>query len=128
MGRTMPTSAWSLKRTNVQLDYKEVQNEVKAIAAVVSREYGLEHIEVFRNSITKINFRVFLEGLRRLHPFDDILLVMDQLNLHRSRETKDLLDEMGFLYAYTPVKSPRYNGIEEVFNMAKQKVKNQRLR
>ena len=45
--------------------------------AAVSREFGLEHIEIFRHSITKIRFKLFLEGLRRKYPFDDILLVMD---------------------------------------------------
>jgi len=30
------------------------------------------------------------------------------------------MDEMGFLYSWTPVYSPRYNGIEEVINIGKQ--------
>ena len=37
------------------------------------------------------------------------------------------MDELGFLYAYTPVYSPQYNGIEEVINIGKKKVKNTRL-
>ena len=37
------------------------------------------------------------------------------------------MDELGFLYAYTPVYSPQYNGIEEVINIGKKKVKNVRL-
>jgi len=40
---------------------------------------------------------------------------------------KELMDELGFLYTYTPVYSPLYNGIEEVFSQAKKLIKQQRL-
>lgn len=52
---------------------------------------------------------------------------MDQLSLHKSRETKDLMDELGFLYTYTPVQSPQFNGIEEVFSIGKNIIKKKRL-
>ena len=74
---TIVKRAWSSKRKNIELDYKQLQIQVKAIIAAASREYGLDHIEVFRHSITKIKFKLFLEGLRRKFPFDDILIVMD---------------------------------------------------
>jgi len=93
--------------------------EVKAIVAAVSREYGLEHFEVFKHSVNKIKFKFFLEGLRSKFPFDDILLVMDNLNLHKSDEVVELMDHLGFLYTYIPVYSPSYNGIEECFNILK---------
>ena len=40
---------------------------------------------------------------------------------------KALMDELGFMYTYTPVYAPEYNGIEEVFSMAKQIIKKKRL-
>jgi len=79
---------------------------VKAVIAAVSRERGLDQIDVFRHSITKIKFKLFLEGLRRRYPFDDILLVMDQLSLHKSVDVKELMDELGFMYTYTPAYAP----------------------
>ena len=54
---TIPKTAWSLKRSNIMLDYKETQSEVIAIAAAVSREYGMDYFEVFRHSINKTKFR-----------------------------------------------------------------------
>ena len=62
---------------NIQLDIKKIDMEAQSIIAAVSREYGVDHIDVFGRSITKIKFKLFLEGLRRKFPFDDILLVMD---------------------------------------------------
>jgi hypothetical protein len=52
---------------------------------------------------------------------------MDQLSLHKSRETKELMDELGFLYTYTPVQAPQFNGIEEVFSIGKSIIKKKRL-
>ena len=72
---TVPKRAWSPKLNNILLDYKEVQNEVQAVIAAVSRERGLDHVEVFRHSVTKRNFKVFLEGLRQKYLYDDILIM-----------------------------------------------------
>ena len=44
--RTLPSHVWSLPKTNVFLDQKEISIKAKAILAAVSREYGLDHIEV----------------------------------------------------------------------------------
>ena len=124
---TIPKATWSAKNDNHQLDFKQLRNEVKAILCAVSRENGLDFLDIYRHSITKIKFKLFLEGLRRKYPFDDILLIMDNLNLHKSNEVKDRMDELGFLYTYTPAYSPAFNGIEEVFSQAKLIIKKKRL-
>ena len=74
---TLSKFAWSARNTSLELDHKSLELEVKSIIAGVSRERGLDHIDVFRHSFTKIKFKLFLEGLRRKYPFDDILIVMD---------------------------------------------------
>ena len=48
------------------------------------------------------------------------MLVMDNLSLHKSNETKERMNELGFLYSWTPVYSPIYNGVEEIINIGKQ--------
>ena len=88
---------------------------------------GLEHIEIHNNSINKQKFKAFLENLRAKFPFDDVILVMDNLSFHKSRDVKERMDELGFLYTYTPAYSPQYNGIEEVINIGKHMVKKERL-
>ena len=102
----IPKRAWTPLRTNVPLDMKEITGEIFCIIAAVSREKGLEHFDVFERSITKIKWKMFLEDLRNKNPFDDIILIMDQLSLHKSRDTVERYDELGFMYAYTPVQSP----------------------
>ena len=53
------------------------------------------------------------------YPFENIILMMDNLSLHKSADTRARMDELGFRYTYTPVYSPAYNGIEEVINIGK---------
>ena len=37
------------------------------------------------------------------------------------------MDELGFMYTYTPAYSPQYNGIEEVIGIGKHLIKKKRL-
>ena len=54
--RTMPKTSWSLKNTNIKYDLKIVNTECKAILAAVSREFGVDHIQVFRHSVSTAKF------------------------------------------------------------------------
>ena len=109
------------------IDLRDSYMQPKASILAISREFGCDHIEVHNNSITKCKFKCFLENLRRKYPFEDIILMMDNLSLHRSNEVRERMDELGFLYCWTPVYSPQYNGVEEVINIGKQKIKKERL-
>ena len=55
------------------------------------------------------------------------MLVMDNLSFHKSQDIKERMDELGFYFAYTPVYSPQYNGIEEVIGVGKRLIKQKRL-
>ena len=117
---TLPTHAWTLPKTNIRIDQRESYTKAKAIIVAVSREYGLDHIEVFNNSITKRKFKLFLDNLRSKYFMDDILLIMDNLGLHKSAEVKERMNELGFLYTYTPVYSPDFNGgVESTIGLGK---------
>ena len=76
-------------------------------------------VMTFPRSVNVIKFKVFLEELRRLNPFDDIILVMDNLAVHRNRFTKERMIELGYRWTYTPRYSPAFNGIEEVWAQSK---------
>jgi transposase len=97
------------------------------VLGAVSREYGLEHLMVFDFSVNTLKFKIFLDELRSKYPFDDIALMMDNLRVHTSKITKERMDELGFEYCYTPPYSPCYNGIEEVWSMAKRFIKERRF-
>ena len=104
----MPKHAWSLPNTNISLDKKWTNIQPIAIILAVSRENGLDHIQT-------------------QYPLDDILLVMDNLSLYKSKAMKERMDELGFMYTYTPTYSPWFNGVEEVISIGKNMVKKKRL-
>ena len=63
-----------------------------AVVAAVSRERGVETAMTFKRSVNVPKFKVFLEELRRQHPFDDMLLVLDNLRVHRSPEVMERME------------------------------------
>ena len=125
--KTFNTHVWTRPRSNITLDQGETYTKTKAVILAISREKGIESIMFFEKSINKQKFRIFLEEIRSANPYEDVMLMMDNLSLHKSRDTRNRMDELNFHYVYTPVYSPQYNGIEEVISMGKRLIKNRRL-
>ncbi len=116
---TMLKNTWSLPKMNTEISISDSYIQNKAVLIAISRESGVEHIEVYNYSINKARFKVFLQSIRDKNMFDDVILVMDNINFHKSYDSKERMDELGFLYSYTPVYSPKFNGVEEVINIGK---------
>ena len=104
--QTMATHAWTNKKNNVLYDLSKAYTKPKAVIIAVSREYGLDHLQIFPNSVNRTKFLFFLDQLRNKFWTDDVLLVMDNLAIHRNREVRERMDDLGFYYTYTPVTSP----------------------
>ena len=51
--RTIPTHIWTLPKSNIELAYPDINTGAKAVIVAVSRELGLEHVEVHEKSINK---------------------------------------------------------------------------
>ena len=81
----------------------------------------------FPKSVNTMKFKVFLDELRRRNPFDNIFIMMDNLAVHRTLESRNRMNLLDFRYSWTPRYSPWYNGIEEVWAMSKVWIKKQRL-
>ena len=109
------------------LDYRQMSMKPIAVLGAVSREKGIEHMMTFQKSVNNTKFKTFLEELRNKNPFDDVILMMDNLSIHRSQQIRDRMDELGFRWAYTPRYSPWYNGIEYVWAMSKRYIRRKRL-
>ena len=101
--------------------------EAIEVIGAVSREYGIEKAMTFSRSVNVMKFKIFLEELRAVRPFDDILLCMDNLRIHHNEEVRERMDELSFRWCYTPRYSPWYNGIEEVWSISKAYIKKERL-
>ena len=74
---TIPKLDWSHKFKNSEVDYSQLNRDPIAIVAAVSRERGLELAMQFPKSVNVTKFKVFLDELRRINPYDNILLIGD---------------------------------------------------
>ena len=72
----------------MSLDLSLVETKVYAVIGAVSMEMGLELFMIFPRSINTDKFLMFLEAHRRKFQFDDCLLMMDNLAIHKSQRTK----------------------------------------
>ena len=125
--RSVASHDWAKKRCNAQYDFSLVNGTPIAVLGAVSREKGIDLMMTFPKSINVTKFKVFLDELRRINPFDNILIMMDNLAVHRNKSVRERMDELGFRYAWTPRYSPQYNGIEEVWSLSKRYIKKERL-
>ena len=66
--------------------------------------------------------------MRRLHWADDVALFMDNLSVHRSRDVKERLEELGMPSIFNAPYSCANNPIEHVFSVVKHFFKLERLR
>ena len=103
---TFGTHEYSKKHTNMQVDLSKTNTDAIAVIVAVSRERGVEHMMQSPMSINKATFKLFLHELRQKNLFDDIAIMMDNLMVHKSKEMQERLDELGFVYQWTPVYSP----------------------
>ena len=115
----MPTHEWSKKYKNVKIDYQQFAKETVAVIVAISSERGIDQVSLFKYSVNREKFALFLQELRDKYFFDDICLYMDNLSVHRSNFIKDRMDEIGFAYIWAPTYSPEYNPTEFIIGLSK---------
>ena len=62
--RTWPKHVWTLQKQNVLIDQAEAYTETFAVILAISREKGVELVDIHKKSITKRKFMGFLDRLR----------------------------------------------------------------
>ena len=87
---TMPTHDWSLPNTAFEIDYKLYHKKTIASVCGISID-GPELIMCFPKSINSVKYNDFLRALRAKHPDRKLMVFCDQLNVHKSKETKLVL-------------------------------------
>ena len=100
--RTMLTHAWTLPRTNILVDMKQLNEKPKAVIVAASKEHGVEFYMIFEKSVNKVKFNQFLEGMREQWPHSQVTLVMDNLAVHISKAVRSKMDQLDYKAAFTP--------------------------
>ena len=57
---TIATHEWSEKNFNYQMDMKHYSRETIAVIAGISKEYGMDIVSIFKQSVNIPKFKMFL--------------------------------------------------------------------
>ena len=116
---TVPDIEWALPGKNMTVDVALKNEPTLALLAGISKKNGLEHFMVFENSVNKEKFKQYIDGLRAANPGDEICLFMDNLSVHSSEHSKQVMRDHNIRWIYNCAYQPDYNPIESVFSLVK---------
>jgi transposase len=88
---------------------------------------GVEHYRIHPKAISNCEFIEFLEELASLMGERSIAVFMDNMRVHRSRESTKTFERQGIQPVFNVPYSPQFNGIEGVFSMIKARYKQMQL-
>ena len=84
---------------------------------------GILHLEVVENAVTGADFCWFVEGLllqMNEFPLPNLVLVIDNVSIHKVDGIWELVEDRGMCLLYLPLYSPDFNPIELAFSTIKQ--------
>ena len=110
---------WSLPNDNVKVTDLRKKVKTQAIVAGISTDKGLESFLIKERSIKNKEFIEFLKQLRELYPNDTLVLFLDNLSVHKSREVTAVYAELNIETVFCVPYSPQYNGIESYWFLIK---------
>jgi len=93
----------------------------------MSKEDGIEHLELRDSAIDEIDFEVFLEKLRKKNPEGGISLFMDNLRVHKTMRVREAYDRLKITPIFNVAYQPDFNPIEAVFSQVKNTFKRQKI-
>lgn len=124
---TIPTHEWSLPKREFQIDLSKYHKKTYAGIVAISFEGGVELIKVYEKSINQDKFISYLKDIRQKHPFRKLSLFMDNLSVHRAKNTLKKMADLKIKPIFNSPYSPDYNPVEGVIGIGKRKIKMTRL-
>ena len=97
------------------------------VIASISEEKGVDYFEIHDAAIDRDRFHSYLRSLRELHGKKSLCCFMDNLSVHRMKETKDLCEELDIFPVYNESYSPDTNPIENCFSLVKRHYQKEKL-
>ena len=113
---TVPDKEWSGPKENMAVDLAKLQEPTLALLAAISRKNGLEHCQIFQDSVDTDKFLEYLDNLRSANPEAKIAIFMDNLSAHIAKRSKEAMRGHGFRWILNVPYSPSTNPIELVFS------------
>ena len=116
---TFNTKAWAGPYKSIKVNEQNLRVRTQAIIAAISEEVGLEHVMIRPRAINGEHFIEFLEQLREKSGDQYIVLFMDNLQVHKTKEVKAAYERLKYSAVFNLPYSPDFNGIESYFSLVK---------
>jgi len=104
--KTVAEAEWALPGQNMTINEARLKEPTLAVLAGISMERGHEHYRIYPKSVDIPKFKEWLRELKEKTGTDKICIFMDQLNVHTSNESKDVMRDLGFRWIYNVSYSP----------------------
>lgn len=105
---------------------RAIRTKNYSISAAVSKD-RLLYYEVKNESYNGERYLNFIEdflNIMRSQNLNDMILIMDNLPVHKMQPIKNIVEQNGHILRFLPPYSPQLNPIEEVFSKWKNTIKN----
>ena len=99
----------------------------RSVIAAVSAEQGFIYYEKDDVAVTKVSYHAFLRNLSEQMDGVPFALYMDQLQIHKSKDTLKVYDELSIWPIFNISYMPELNPIESCFSHVKRVFNRERL-
>jgi hypothetical protein len=106
---------------------KDLYVGYRAVVAAVSSEQGFIYYEKDDTAVTKVSYHAFLQNLSAQMENAPFALYMDQLQIHKSKDTLKVYEELSILPIFNVSYMPELNPIESCFSHVKRIFNRERL-
>ena len=119
--------AYSNVGKQISIKDKDLYVGFRAVIAAVSAEQGFIYYEKDDVAVTKVSYHDFLRNLSEQMEDVPFALYMDQLQIHKSKDTLKLYDELNIWPIFNVSYMPELNPIESCFSHVKRVFNRERL-
>ena len=125
--KTYKQMAWAETGHNVKQSEHLGAQPCVAVVAAVSMRRGMICFHARPKSFTAAAFQDFLQDLRDELPSGRVSVLLDNCSIHKARVTLAKAAELQMDLHFNVPYAPQFNGIEYVWNIAKQKFRKLQL-
>ena len=125
--KTYKQMAWAETGHNVKQSEHLGAQPCVAVVAAVSMRRGMICFHARPKSFTAATFQDFLQDLRDEMPSGRLSVLLDNCSIHKARVTLAKAAELQMDLHFNVPYAPQFNGIEYVWNIAKQKFRKLQL-
>ena len=116
---TFINKSWYKKYNNIEVYDQKIKVVTHAILAGISEDGGLESFIIHPRSIKREQYIEFLENIRLKYPEGEIIMFVDILSVHKTKESKEAYVKLNITPCYNVPYSPQFNGIEFYWSLVK---------